>query len=181
MKGNRAAIRYAKSLIQLSKEKGQFEEVLADVKMLASLIEESRDLDLFLANPLVKMDKRSSILKSMFEGKLNSITYDFIQLVVTHKRESILKLILEQFIAQYNLMNKIAKVSVSTAVEMNDKLKEQLVDSIMKAYDFSAVQLEEKVDEALIGGLLMRIGDKQLDATIRRQLNDIEKELVHTK
>lgn len=181
MKGNRAAIRYAKSLIQLSKEKGQFEEVLADVKMLASLIEESRDLDLFLGNPLVKMDKRSSILKSMFEGKLNSITYDFIQLVVTHKRESILKLILEQFIAQYNLMNKIAKVSISTAVELNDKLKEQLVDSIMKAYDFSAVQLEEKVDEALIGGLLMRIGDKQLDATIRRQLNDIEKELVHTK
>lgn len=181
MKGNRAAIRYAKSLIQLSKEKGQFEAVLADVKMLASLIEESRELDLFLANPLVKMDKRSSILKSMFEGKLNSITYDLIQLVVTHKRESILKLILEQFIAQYNLMNKIAKVSISTAVEMNDKLKQQLIDSIMKAYDFSAVQLEEKVDEELIGGLLMRIGDKQLDATIRRQLNDIEKELVHTK
>ncbi len=181
MKGNRAAIRYAKSLIQLSKEKGQFEEVLADVKMLDSLIKESRELDLFLANPLVKMDKRQSILKSMFEGKLNPITYDFIQLVVAHKRESILKLILDKFIAQYNLMNKIAKVSISTAVELNEKLRKQLVDSIMSAYDFSAVELEEIVDEELIGGMLMRIGDKQLDATIRRQLYDIEKELVHTK
>lgn len=181
MKGNRAAIRYAKSLIQLAKEKGQFEVVLADVKMLDSLINESRELDLFLANPLIKMDKRRSILKSMFEGKVNSITYDFIQLVVAHKRESILKLILDKFIAQYNLMNKIAKVSISTAVAMDDSRKKQLVDSIMAAYDFSAVELEEKVDEELIGGLLMRIGDKQLDATIRRQLNDIEKELVHTK
>jgi len=55
------------------------------------------------------------------------------------------------------------------------------MDSLKKAYNYSEIKLEEKVDEQLIGGLLLRIGDRQMDATIRRQLNDIEKELVHTK
>ena len=70
---------------------------------------------------------------------------------------------------------------MSTAVAMDDKLKSQLMDSLKKAYNYSEIKLEEKVDEQLIGGLLLRIGDRQMDATIRRQLNDIEKELVHTK
>src|SRR5690554_3006329 len=116
MKGNRAAVRYAKSLIQLAKEKGQYDSVLADVQMLSGLIEESKELDLFLSNPLIKMDKRRSILSSMFEGKLNALTYDFIQMVVRQKRESILKQIFKQFITQYYKLNKIATVSVSTAV-----------------------------------------------------------------
>jgi len=181
MKGNRAAVRYAKSLIILAKEKGQYDAVLADVQMLSNLIKESKELDLFLSNPLIKMEKRRSILASMFEGKVNALTYDFIQLVVTQKRESILKQIFNQFIAQYNELNKIANVSVSTAVAMDDKLKSQLMDSLKKAYNYAEIKLEEKVDEQLIGGLLLRIGDRQMDATIRRQLNDIEKELVHTK
>ena len=80
MKGNRAAVRYAKSLIILAKGKGQYDAVLADVQMLSNLIKESKELDLFLSNPLIKMEKRRSILASMFEGKVNTLTYDFIQL-----------------------------------------------------------------------------------------------------
>jgi F-type H+-transporting ATPase subunit delta len=57
-------------------------------------------------------------------------------------------------------------------------LRSELLAKIKTEYSLSAVELVEKVDASLIGGLVLRIGDKQLDASIRRQLNDIKQELV---
>ena len=62
---------------------------------------------------------------------------------------------------------------------MNADLKESLLASLKSKYNFSQIELEEKVDADLIGGMVLRIGDKQIDASIRRQLNDIKQELVH--
>lgn len=181
MKGNRAAVRYAKSLLLLTKKEGQLDEVLVDVKMISTLIDESKDLELLLESPLVKINKKRSVLNAIFEGKVNAITMNFINLIVTHKREGILNLILSKFITQYNEANKIGTVNVSTAIALNAELKAALIEKIKTTFKYSEVQLHEEVDETLIGGLLLRIGDKQLDGSIRRQLNDIEKELVHTK
>jgi|SRR5690554_1688699 len=181
MKGNRAAVRYAKALLLMAKQEGQEEVVLTDVKMISSLIDESKDLRLLLKSPLVKMGKKRTVLNAIFEGKVNTITMNFINLIVSHKREAIFELILFNTIAQYNQAHKIATVNVSTAIALSADLKAALIEKIKTTFEYLEVQLNEKVDEDLLGGLVLRIGDKQFDGSIRRQLNDIEKELVHTK
>lgn len=178
MKGVRAAIRYAKALMQLAEEKKSLDLVVADVEMIHDLINKSDDLRMLLASPLINSDKKQSILNSLFSGKVNELTLSFIQLVVEQNREASLGLMAQEFISIFNEKNNIATVSLTTAKELDKNSKDLILSTIKAKYNYSKIQLEETVDTDLIGGLIMRIGDRQLDASIRGQLRKIENELV---
>jgi F-type H+-transporting ATPase subunit delta len=178
MKGVRAAIRYAKALMQLAQDNKSIDAVVSDVKMIYNLINQSDDLRMLLSSPLIKSDKKQSILTSLFNGKVNDLTLKFIQLVVEQNREGSLAVIADEFITIFNEKNNIAKVSLTTAAALDDKSREMILNTIKEKYKFSEIQLEESVDSELLGGMIMRIGDKQMDASIRGQLRKIENELV---
>lgn len=178
MKGVRAAVRYARAFQQLAQEKSLLDTVIVDVKLIHNTIQGSKDLALMLQSPLIKADKKSSVLSSIFEKKINELTLKFIQQIVSHKREGILAAICEEFIDIFNAIKNIAKVTVTTSTALTDALRSELVAKIKADYSLASVELTEKVDESLIGGMVLRIGDKQLDASIRRQLSDIKQELV---
>ncbi len=178
MKGIRAAVRYTKSLMQLAQEKNLLDVIIADIRLIQSTINENRELELMLQSPLVKSEKKAAALTSIFGSKINEITLKFLQLVVSQGRENSLGAICSEFMKQYNTIKSIAVVSVTTTTALTDKLRADLVNKIKSDYKLSAVELEEKVDTSLIGGMILRMGDKQLDASIRRQLNDIKQELV---
>ena len=179
MRGVRAAIRYAKALMQLAQEKGILNEIMADINTINSAIEESHDLELLLQSPLVKSDKKKAILQAVFTGKVSELSLTFINQVAAQNRENILATICEEFVTLYNEINNIAKVSVTTSIPLQAELREELLATLKAKYNLSAIDLDEKVDSSLIGGMVLRMGDKQLDASIRRQLNDIKNELVH--
>ena len=178
MKGVRAAIRYAKAFQQLAQERNLLEAAIVDMKLIHNTIAENKDLALMLQNPIIKGDKKSSVLTAIFDKKVDGLTLLLLQQVVAHKREAILYAICEEFISLYNGIKNIAVVSVTSAVSLTDALRADLISKIKNDYSFGAVELAEKVDESLIGGMILRIGDKQLDASIKGQLNTIKQELV---
>jgi len=179
MKGTRAAVRYAKAFRQLSQEKGSLDIVVADVKSILAAIKGSKELKMLLQSPLIKAEKKRAALKAVFDGKLNELTLSFIDQITVHRRENLLETICEETIAQYNELKNIARVSITTTATLSSELKAELLKNLKTKYQFSEIELEEKIDENLIGGMVLRIGDKQIDASIRRKLNDIKQELVH--
>ena len=179
MKGHRAAVRYAKSFMQIAKEKSLLEELKGDVEGILNAIRESVELSSFLSSPLIKIDKKKVILNQVFKSKINDLSLSFIMQITDQKREGILETICEEFIRQYNIEHNIAKVHLSTATKLNDAQRKEALNFIDKHYDFNAVELEEVVDEDLIGGLVLRIEDKQIDGSIKRKLQDIKQELIH--
>ncbi|SRR5690554_1095378 len=181
MKGNRAAIRYARSLFLFSKEENKLEVVLDDAKMILSLVNENRELDLLFKSPLIKMDKKLSIVNAMFSGRVDKLTLNFINLITKHKREGIIEPIFLAFVEKYNQLNNIATVNVSTAVKLSDTLKKEIIEKFKSILNYTEVHLNEEVDKNLLGGVVLRIDDKQLDGSIRRQLKDIKQKLVLTK
>tara|TARA_B110000503_G_scaffold65871_1_gene103408 strand:+ start:98 stop:640 length:543 start_codon:yes stop_codon:yes gene_type:complete len=178
MKGVRAAIRYAKALQQLAQEQHLLDTVIVDVKLIHNTMVENKELASMLQSPLIKADKKSNVLTLIFDKKINEQSLRFIQLVVAHKREAMLDVICEEFIKIYNAIKHIALVTVTTPSALTDALRAELVNKIKTDYSLSAVELVEKIDASLIGGMVLRMGDMQLDASIRRQLNDIKQELV---
>lgn len=178
MKGQRAAVRYAKSFIQLAKEKSLLDELKADVESILKAIAESNELDSFLHSPLIKIEKKKQILESIFKGKVNELSLKFILLIADQKREGSLKLICKEFISQYNADHNIATVNLTTAKSLNDSQRKEILEFIKGNYDFKSVILEEEVNADLIGGLILRIKDQQIDGSIRRKLQDIKKELI---
>lgn len=179
MKGTRAAVRYAKAFRQLSEEKGLLDKVIVDMKSILAAIDASKELSMLLQSPLIKAEKKRAALKAVFQGKLNDLTVSFIDQIATQGREDLLGAICEETIAQYNELKNIAKVSVTTSTALSNDLKTELLKNLKTKYQFSEIELEETIDESLIGGMVLRIGDKQIDASIRRKLNDIKQELVH--
>jgi F-type H+-transporting ATPase subunit delta len=168
----RAASRYAKSLIELAQEKGILEQVNEDMQLFSDVVAKNRDLELLLRNPIVKSDKKLAVINAIFKGKVNDLTLAFFQIVARKSRESLLKFIANEFKAQYNVYKGITEARVTTAVPLSPALRDELGQRLV-AQTGQKIELEEKIDPTLIGGFLLRIGDLQIDSSVKYNLNKL--------
>lgn len=172
MKQPRVASRYAKSLLSLSQEKNSLEAVLADMKAIVSLCDKNRDLELLLQSPVVKADKKQSILNAVFAGQLGEISNSFIQLMTAKRREHLLVETAESFIAQYRTLKNIVSAEVRSAVKLDENIRKQIIEKLTK--DAASVELVEVIDPELIGGFVVRVGDMQIDASVASDIRDLK-------
>ena len=172
MKGTRVANRYAKSLIKLAIERGELEKVYADMSLVNATCMESKELYLFLKSPIIKTDKKLSILKEVFENKVSKISKEFINLIARKRREIYLSEIAREFVEQYRIHKKILVAVITSASGLDDTLRKQVLE-IVKGSLNSEVELVEKVNKDLIGGFVLRIGDKQVDTSLARKLKQL--------
>lgn len=171
----RVAYRYAKSLIDLSVEKGILEEVHQDMQLFDRVVSGNRDFYLMLRNPIINHGKKLSVLTALFSGKVNNLTEEFFKIITRKGRESYLPGIAREFHVQYNAKMGIAKAMVTTTFPLTDDLRQQFT-KIVKDISGKEVELTESVDESLLGGFLLRIGDRQIDETISSKLKKLKKE-----
>jgi F-type H+-transporting ATPase subunit delta len=169
----RIASRYAKSLIDLAKEKGQVEQVFADIKALDSTFESSRELRLLFKSPVIPTDKKLAITKQLFEGKTSELIYSFVVLLIKKGREADLHEIVEQFIVQYNRIKGITPVKLITAVKMESGEVQTMVSALKAKELLKEVELTEEVDPELIGGFILQYGDKMIDQSVKSKLNQL--------
>lgn len=172
MKGTRVAARYAKSLLRLALERGELESAYADMQLVASTCKQSKELSVFLKSPIIKTDKKLSVLNALFGGKTTRLTSEFISIITHKRREIYLENIAEDFVAQYREHKKILTAVITSAVGLDDTLRGKVLD-VIKSTTKSEVELVEKTDKNLIGGFVLRIGDKQVDASIARKLKQL--------
>jgi F-type H+-transporting ATPase subunit delta len=168
----KVANRYAKSLIDLSNEKGSLDAVSNDMKLFVEVCSQNKDLVLLLSNPIINSDKKIKILRSIFGEKLNKLTILFFEIVVNKGREKYLFQIAKEFLSQYKLLKGILTAEIISAVGLDDKLRKQVYD-VIRNNSNSEVELVEKVDKNLIGGFVLRIGDRQYDASIAASIRKL--------
>lgn len=178
MKQPRVAARYAKSLMLMAKEKSAVDKVYADMQMIRNLLDESKELALLLKSPIIKDEKKAEILKSIFEGKVESVSSDFIQLVVAQNRADVLGEMTEAYISLFKSEKGIATVHVTTAETLKDAMKSKLIQKIKADNQLNQVEILEHIDPSIIGGMVLRMGDMQLDESIKSQINKIEREFL---
>ena len=172
------ATRYAKSLLDLSVEKGQLEAVYADMMQVQGICEHSRELIVFLNSPIINSDKKIAVIKAVFAGKFNPITDGFLTIVAAKRRESIIPAMATSFIEQYRSHKNILTAVVTSANGLDAATKQKALD-LVKSQLSGEVELVEKVDANIIGGFILKIGDKQLDKSVARQLSNLKKELTN--
>ena len=165
--------RYAKALIGLSKDQNNLDICLEDMKLLKIACEENHDLSLLLKSPIINSDKKWGILKQIFSEKISEVSLLFIQILTRKKREALLPLIAENFINLYKKSKNIAVAKVTTASPLNDQLRKQIVD-FMKEDNKVSIELNEEIDESILGGAIIKMGDKQIDGSVRRNLKNLK-------
>jgi F-type H+-transporting ATPase subunit delta len=169
------ASRYAKSLIDLAQEQNVLEPVRGDIELFLKTCRENPLLRAVLANPIIGPDKKRAILAELFTGKVNPMLLSYFTIVVNKGRSEILYATAKEFINNYNTRKNIVKATVSSAAPLSVKNLKQIEDAV-KEVTKGEVILETKVDPDLIGGYILKVGDKQFDASISSSLKKLKKE-----
>jgi F-type H+-transporting ATPase subunit delta len=176
MQNPRLATRYAKSLIGLSVEKEQLENVFADMLWLQSVCKTNKDFVTMLKSPIIKSDKKQKIVEAITDGRISEITKGFNRLLIAKGRESNLPEVAAAFVHQYKVHKNIFSVKLTTASPASDELKNAFVNHLKATTDMQNIELETVVNENIIGGFVLQVGDKLVDASIAYDLKHVARQ-----
>lgn len=176
---SRAAARYVKSLLQLAVEKNVLEDVHQDMQLFSKVVRESKPFELLLSSPIIRHDKKRDILQAVFKGKVSALTLAIFDILTKKNREPLLPAIAEQFHNAYNEYKQIGKATVTTAVPLDEALRAQIKVLVQELSKMSAVELSENIDQSMIGGFVLNVGDRQIDASLKNKLKSLQVKFSH--
>ncbi len=178
MENPRLAARYAKSLLDLAIERNCLEATLSDIRLLDHICNVSSDFDAMLRSPVISGSKKQSAINAVVKDAMHELSKGFINLLVTKGREENLAHIAKAFIGQYNVLKNIRTVTLTTAVAMDEKMKDTVLSKIAGFMPGATIDLKSSVDEQLIGGFVLQVEDQLFDASVKKKLNDIKSNIV---
>ena len=175
MSSTRAAIRYAKAILDLATSKNVANEVSNDMFLIATTINGNSELDTFIQNPTIKVEVKEKALLEVF-ATVDNVTKGLLHLLFENKRFEILDVIATEYSKLFDIMNNVEVAKVTTAVAMDAALEAKVLAKIATLSD-KKITIENIVDPAIIGGFILRIGDQQYNASVANRLQILKREL----
>jgi F-type H+-transporting ATPase subunit delta len=176
---SRVASRYAKSLLELAKERDALEEVADDMMSFYKVAEENRNFRIFLASPVIYGSKKLNVIDEIFKTDNHIVSHLFLTLLVKKKRETYLVDVAKEFLNMYREMRGINQVTLTTAVPMDDHIRGR-VTWILENRLQKKVELIEKVNPDILGGYIVNSGDRELNRSIAFQLKKLKQSFIDT-
>lgn len=175
MKDARAAIRYAKAILNLAKDSKEEKAVNDDMSLISTTIADNDEFEVMLRSPIVKSSDKIKVLNALFDGKVNNITLGLFHLLQDNKRIAMLHSIAKQYVIIYSFDKHMQVAKVTTAVPLTKEIEVKILEKIVSLTGKKA-NLENVINESIIGGFILRVGDVQYDASISNYLNELKKE-----
>ncbi len=175
MHHTRSSGRYAKALLDLSIEMGKIDRVKTDMEQLLATLRASRELRLVMQSPVLRPDRKEAIFKALFESTFDPLSMQFLSLLAKNRREMGADQIATDYIDGWRVHKGISKVVVTSAQPLESAQRDML---LQKAGSFTTgqIELEERVDSELLGGFVLRAGDRQIDMSISARLEKLRNE-----
>lgn len=178
MSNNRAAIRYAKATLDFAVEQKAADKVDKDMRDIAQVISENKELQQVLASPVIKSSVKKDSLSAIFKGS-HEIIMGLIATLTDNKRIEMLQEVAYKYIIQYEKMKGEDVAYVTTAVPLTAELEKKVLGQVQKLTG-NKVTLENKIDQGIVGGFILRVGDLQYDASVVNKLNVLKREFTNS-
>jgi F-type H+-transporting ATPase subunit delta len=175
MSSTRAAIRYAKAILDMANSKSAANEVSQDMTLIATTIKGNLELNTFIQNPTIKVEIKESALLEVFTS-VNNVTKGLFHLLLENKRFEILESIAIEYNKLFDEANGVEVAKVTTAIAITPELEAKVLAKI-KEFSNKKITIENIVDASIIGGFILRIGDKQYNASVANRLQVLKREL----
>ncbi len=174
MNSARIAVRYAKALFDLALDSNVVDGVYRDMKSISRLctMDEVRDV---ISNPVIPLQKRKDAVIALAGDDTVKLTVNFISLMFNHGRGEYLAAAARNFIDLTRRHRGIRQVTVTTAVPVDEAMKEEMA-ALIAVQKTGSIEFNEQVDESIIGGFILRVDDSYIDASVRNRLNRFRKE-----
>lgn len=168
---------YGDALYEAAREAGRMDDMYEEAKALLKILEENQGLQKMLDNPKVIREEKESVIETVFRGRISNEIVELMKLMIVKGRYSSIESVLEYFIGLVKEEKKIGIASVTTAVELTDVQKKAIVARLLETTRYESFEMNYGVDSSLIGGMVIRIGDRVLDSSIRTKLYELSKGL----
>jgi F-type H+-transporting ATPase subunit delta len=170
------ARRYAKALLEEARTAGALDAVDADLALVGETVAESRDLQLVLGSPVVAPDKKRRVVEALFAGKIGTHVQRFVGFLFDKGREDLLGGVAEAYRTLRDAEQGVAEAQVRVPAAL-DAAEEARLKDALEARTGMKLRLRVTVDPALIGGLVVRIGDTVYDGSVRYRLEALRDRL----
>jgi F-type H+-transporting ATPase subunit delta len=169
---------YGDALFQEALERQEVDALFEEVKGLQAVFAENQDFAGLLDNPKVGKEEKAGIIKEVFGGRVSETLMGFLAVVVQKGRQKEINAICEYFINAVKEYKKIGVAHVTSAVELKEEQKTQLLEKLLNTTSYQEFEMVYQVDSSIIGGLVIRIGDRVVDSSIKTQIYELRRSLL---
>ena len=172
---SKVAKRYAQGLLDFTQESGNTATIFAEMKDVVKIMKDSKELKNFFASPIIDAKKKIAVATEVFVN-FSPVAQNLITLVIKQGRESHLQDIAQEFINKVEDLQGVQRVTLTVASELSQKNVEDIVKSSSLVDHTKNYDLKVVVNPEIIGGYILRVGDQQVDTSVRTKLSQVKKE-----
>ena len=156
---------YGEALFELAAENNKEEEFLGEITALKGLLKENPEFGSLMNHPKILKEEKLKVLEDVFSGRISRELLGFLHLVVAKDRYGEIDGILDFFIGKVKQHQGIGIANVATAVSLNEDQKKEIENKLLATTPFDRMEMHYQVEEDLIGGMVIRIGDRVVDSS----------------
>lgn len=170
---------YAEALLGLAKDNNLIFEIKEDLSVILTTLQKSKDFQLFLTNPLISSIIKKDVVNKIFKNKINDLILKFLLILIDRRRIFLLNIIINKYLNLIYDLESITIAEVILATELNEVQQESLIEKIKFITNTKKVKLLMSIDSNLIGGFIIKIGSKIIDASIAGKLKQMSLYLMN--
>ena len=165
---------YGDALFEAARDCGKMDEIFEEVQSIGVILEENAELQKILGNPRVMREDKEQMIETIFRGRVSN---EIVELMIEKGRYSKIDSVFEYFIGLVKEEKKIGIAYIATAVELSEAQKEAVMQRLLQTTKYESFEMNYQVDASLIGGMVIRIGDRVVDTSIKTKLYELSKSL----
>ena len=168
---------YGGAMFELAEAQGQADAMLEELLDLVTVLDGNPEFETFLASPMVDPEVRRASIQKIFRGRASDLLVDSLQVLNRKDRAGILRSVVEAYRLAHQDRRGVVDVHVRTATALTDSLRDRL-KTVTGEFAGKEARLVETVDESIIAGVVIRIGDRQLDTSVSTRLRKLADSLA---
>ena len=172
---------YGEALFELAVEEGKEDEFLDEITQLKELLDQNPDFGKLMNHPKILKENKLEVLEKVFKGRISDELLGFLHLIITKDRYGEIDHILDYFVDEVKKLKGIGIAYVTTAVDLSEVKKKEIEAKLLATTSFKKMEMHYQVDEDLIGGMVIRIGDRVVDSSVRSKIFELQRELLKAK
>lgn len=169
---------YGDALFELAVEQDKVDALLEEIGQLQQVLSENEEFGRLMNHPKIIKEEKIQVAKNVFEGRMSDELLGFLTIIISKDRYRDIEAILDYFIAEVKQYKGIGVATVTTAVPLREEQCRKIEQRLLDTTSYTKMEMNYLLDKSLIGGMVIRIGDRVVDSSISTKLNELQKELL---
>ena len=169
---------YGEALFSLALEKGLIDSLMEEIQGVQSIFEKNPGFPRLMNHPNVGRDEKMTVLSNVFESKISDTLFGFFRVLIHKGRYGAIDSIFAYYTERYKEYHRIGVAYVKSAVELTDEQKQKIEKKLLETTAYEKMEMHFDVESELIGGLVIRIGDRVVDSSVRTKLDGLQRKLL---